>query len=542
MQANAAPATPGGQVLWLEVYLNGHPTGLVAEFYLNPDQTFSASVSELRELGIARTADADELAIIPLSSIAGLTYVYDVPLQIMELSLPPTALAPSLIDGQSSRDPPPQLQSGTGGVLNYTFYGSIHESAGGSNSVSASASVRLEGRAYNKWGTLETSAIVGKTPSAPPSIRRLDTAWTSSVPDSALTWTVGDLINGGLTWTRPIRIGGIQLRRNFDLRPDLITAPLPSFEGSAAVPSTVDIFVNGVQAFSGSVPAGPFTIENVPVTSGSGIARVVVSDVTGRKTEVSTRLFASSRLLRAGIFDFSIEAGMPRQGFGTGTDHYIATPVASGTVRYGASNTLTLEGHAEAGGSLLNAGAGLSTQVGTIGLVSLAGAVSRSSSGSGALLRGSAEISGNGLSLHASTQRTLGAYVDLAGISASSAFLASGTGGSARAIDTISFGVARFPTPRSNVRLGYVRTENDAHEVTDIAQATLTHRFANNASMFLSGFTSFSGGAAYGIHAGLSFSLGAGVHGSVGAAADPDGLRFSGQVAKSAPAATPGSF
>jgi outer membrane usher protein len=36
-------------------------------------------------------------------------------------------------------------------------------------------------------------------------------------------------------WARPIRLGGVQVERDFLLRPDLITAPLPALSGSDEV-------------------------------------------------------------------------------------------------------------------------------------------------------------------------------------------------------------------------------------------------------------------------------------------------------------------
>ena len=69
--------------------------------------------------------------------------------------------------------------------------------------------------------------------------RRLDSTLTYDDPARLATARLGDLISGGLSWTRPIRLGGIQLARNFGLRQDLVTLPLPAFSGTAAVPSTI---------------------------------------------------------------------------------------------------------------------------------------------------------------------------------------------------------------------------------------------------------------------------------------------------------------
>ncbi len=54
------------------------------------------------------------------------------------------------------------------------------------------------------------------------------------------------------------------------------------------MPSTVDVFVNNVKAYSQDVPSGPFVISDLPVVTGSGEARIVVRDATGREVETVT--------------------------------------------------------------------------------------------------------------------------------------------------------------------------------------------------------------------------------------------------------------
>src|SRR6266851_4072224 len=127
----------------------------------------------------------------------------------------------------------------------------------------------------------------------------------------------GDTISGGLPWTRPIRLGGLQMQRNFALRPDLVTLPLPSYSGSAAVPSTVDVYVNNVRALSQPVTPGPYQISNLPLLSGGGTARVVMQDAAGHQIEASLPYFTSPTLLRQGLTDYTLEAGYPRLNFAT---------------------------------------------------------------------------------------------------------------------------------------------------------------------------------------------------------------------------------
>ena len=158
---------------------------------------------------------------------------------------------------------------------------------------------------------------------------RLDTAFARSDPASMTTYMAGDVVTRGFAWTRPIRMGGLQVRRNFGLRPDLITVPLPSASGSAAVPSTVDVFVNNLKTYSQAIEAGPYRITDIPGTTGKGEARVVLHDAAGHTTETTLPYYVLPSLLRPGLFDFSLEAGLPRVGYATPSDAYVVDKPAS---------------------------------------------------------------------------------------------------------------------------------------------------------------------------------------------------------------------
>lgn len=153
-------------------------------------------------------------------------------------------------------------------------------------------------------------------------MRRLDSYWRSDFPGRAIQVQLGDVVTRGPGWSRPVRLGGMTVERNFGLRPDLVTLPLPYFEGSAALPSTVEVFSDTIRSYAAEVPAGPFRIDDLPLSGGAGLARVVLRDVTGRETQVDMPFLVSEELLRAGMMDFAISAGRPRLGIGSETDRY----------------------------------------------------------------------------------------------------------------------------------------------------------------------------------------------------------------------------
>src|SRR6516164_9025136 len=175
---------------------------------------------------------------------------------------------------------------------------------------------------------------------------RLETSYRYSDQERLMSWGAGDEITGGLAWTRPIRIGGAQVQSNFALRPDLITMPLANLGGTAAVPSTVDVYVNNIKTFSQEVGAGPFSVNNVPLVTGAGDAQLVIRNSAGQETRASLPFYASASLLAPGLSSWSLEAGLPRVGYGSPSGAYVEIPVASGTVRRGVLDWLTLEGHA----------------------------------------------------------------------------------------------------------------------------------------------------------------------------------------------------
>ena len=98
------------------------------------------------------------------------------------------------------------------------------------------------------------------------------------------------MVSNALTWSSSVRVGGIRLSRNFAVRPDLITYPLLNLSGSAAVPSSVDLFINGYKASSTQINGGPYTLTNVPYISGAGEATIVTTDALGRRSPLACLL------------------------------------------------------------------------------------------------------------------------------------------------------------------------------------------------------------------------------------------------------------
>ena len=221
------------------------------------------------------------------------------------------------------------------------------------------ASLGTSARWFGRFGSVQVNGVSRAGDGGSDAYARLDTTWTYSDPRRLWTWTAGDLVSGGLAWTRPVRLGGVQWRRNFGVRPDLIVYPLPQFSADATLPSSVELFVNNVRQYNEQVEPGPFVLSEFPRVVGAGQAVVVVTDALGRSTQTSVSLYVDYERLAAGLTDFSLEAGVLRRGFGVDSNDYGHDPVASGSWRRGLRDDFTVELHGEAGPALRLGGAGL---------------------------------------------------------------------------------------------------------------------------------------------------------------------------------------
>ena len=204
---------------------------------------------------------------------------------------------------------------------------------------------------------------------------RLDTALRRDDPDRITSAVAGDTITRPGSYGPAVRMGGVQYQRNFGTAPLLITYPTANVTGTAVVPSTVDVYIGNARAYSAQVTPGPFSVSNLPVPVGAGNVRVVVRDVFGKESTAVVPYVRYDTMLKEGLHDFSYEAGYLRRDYSLESNEY-GDFAAVGTHRYGVTDRLTLEGHAEAMEDLGNLGGVVQVTMPVLGLVGVGGALS----------------------------------------------------------------------------------------------------------------------------------------------------------------------
>jgi outer membrane usher protein len=445
-----ADAVPAHQ-LYLQVLVNGNLVSDLQPFTQRQDGLW-VDPAVLRKIGFR--SNAQDEGMIRLQSLADTQVNYDVANQTVAIIAPLSALNLSSTVLSVANDTPPEPSMGSGMLLNYDLYSTYDPK--GSSSLSAATEVR----AFNSLGVLSNTMLSTYSGSSQSSsgiaygrsramhTTRLDSTWTRSWPDKEISLTVGDTTTSSLSWTRPTRVGGIRLGRNFSLQPYKITSPLPEFMGTAAMPSAVDLYIDGIKRYNGSVPAGPFELNGMPTLNGMGNAQIVLTDMLGRRTQIEIPFYASSQMLAAGLLDWSVETGYVRKDYGWSSFSYGNEPMASGTLRYGASNSLTLETHAESTRGGRSAGVGAIAALGLAGQLSGSYALSQSGDLRGAQYSLGYRWRGRRFNVGANAVRADSSYRDIAWLN--------GASPPARASESAVMGVSL--NQLGAVNLSYVKT------------------------------------------------------------------------------------
>ncbi|ATB67970.1 fimbria/pilus outer membrane usher protein [Pseudomonas mosselii] len=321
----------------------------------------------LREAGIRLPGEPQ--GEVALDEIPGLHSDYDSQNQRLLLQVPPAWLPDQQV-GERNLYPASDARSSFGALLNYDAY--LNDTDEGGSYLAAWNELRL----FGDWGTFSTTgqwrqSFNGAQAQGRQGFLRYDTTFRYTDEQRLLTYEAGDLVTGALPWTTSVRVGGLQLSRDFGARPDLVTYPLPAFAGEAAVPTSLDLFINGYKSSSTELQPGPYTLTNVPFINGAGEAVVVTTDALGRQVSTTLPFYVTSSLLAKGLSDFSVAAGSLRRDYAV-RDFAYGPGVASATLRHGVSDYFTLETHAESAESMMLGGLGGNLRLGTFGVLNAA--------------------------------------------------------------------------------------------------------------------------------------------------------------------------
>lgn len=151
---------------------------------------------------------------------------------------------------------------------------------------------------------------------------RLDTSLSFEFPNHFSRLVIGDTITTFNTQLSSFRFGGLSFGTNFTERPDFIYWNVPALNGSATLPSTVDLYINGVQLYRQKVLPGNYSIQSGASIQQGGTAQIVVEDILGNRTVQSFPVYINNRLLKPKLDEYNISLGKIRYNYSDQNDDY----------------------------------------------------------------------------------------------------------------------------------------------------------------------------------------------------------------------------
>jgi outer membrane usher protein len=473
-QADGTEAAAVFEAALLEVSVNGASMGEPVPMLKAPDGTLYAPETALAAWRLKHGAPSlthEGKSYYALNAIPGVRFELVEATQTLLITAAPEMLERTQL-AHATADIGPMTPRATGGFLNYELLGELAD-----DSVSLNGAIEVG--VFTPVG-VGVSNFVGRWGGGRAEMIRLETNWTFDDPSRMRSLRFGDSISRGGVGGVPLRFGGLQLTRNFAVQPGFVTLPMPSIQGSAAVPSVVDIYVNNALRDSREVPPGPFEITNVPVVNGSGDVRLVVRDLLGRETLVSQSYYAAPQLLRRGLHDYSYEVGFLRRNFARESNDYGAL-MMSATHRYGFSSTLTGEAHVEATGDVQAGGLAASLLLPGIGLVDASVAASNSDRGEGAQVGLGFERRTPSLSFGVLAEFTTDDYVSV------------GWPSERLAPASTIRAFAGLPLSFGSLGLSYLRIDGRSEPDVEFLSANLSVRVGDFGTLYLAGRRSLRG-------------------------------------------------
>ena len=403
--------------LFLNISVNSNVSKDLISVRQDQDRKLYIRSRDLKTLRLKMGEHIPDNQWVCINDLNGIQFKYLENEQSLNLKVPPNMLTGYSVDlnGQQITNPHLlKMKPLNAAILNYSLYQTMTNDenvfSGTAEGIFNSAIGNFSsGVLYN--GSNETSYSHEKWV-------RLETKWQYVDPEKIRIYTLGDFISNSPDWGSSVRLAGFQWSSAYSQRGDIVTSALPQFSGSAALPSTLDLYVNQQKIYSGLVPSGPFDIKQLPFISGNEVT-LVTTDATGKQSITKKPYYFSSKILAKGINEFSVDVGVPRYNYGLYSNDYDDATFASGAIRYGYSNSLTLSGGAEAStDGLSNLGTGFAKNLFGFGVINadIAASQYKDENGYSTLLGLEGRISKN-ISFNTSYRKVFDNYFDLARLS-----------------------------------------------------------------------------------------------------------------------------
>lgn len=283
-------------------------------------------------------------ACVDLTPIAGVTVSNQIGMGTLNITIPQAWLA------YSDRNwiPPEQWDHGIGGaLLDYNLVGNVRRETNGRGTSHYLSSYGTTGFNQGAWRyRADYRYFLQKSRNA----NRDSFSWDQFYAYRPLPTLSADLKLGEMYFSSNLfdsyRFTGVSLANNENMLPPSLRGYAPEIRGVAKSNATVTVTQNGRLIYETTVPAGPFTIQDMK-NGVSGTLDVRVTEEDGTVTTFQTESANLPYLTRPGHVQYKLAAGKP-----SNTNHRLQGPAFSAAeASWGLSNAWSVYG-----GSILSDG------------------------------------------------------------------------------------------------------------------------------------------------------------------------------------------
>jgi outer membrane usher protein len=376
---------PGAAEAILLVSVNYEPKG-EAYVLLAQDGDILLRETDFKAYGLGALRDGvtrmEGVAYVSLRGVPGLKYAFDEAKLELRILVDPRELGRrQVIDLAPKRAAGVIYPRAGGAFLNYNVTGSGTERTD-LDAVSAAGELGVRLGDYLLLSDAQSSYQRDRNTAK---TTRLNTSLTRDWRDTLQRMVLGDFVTSASTLGSSLRLGGISFSRRYSIDPYYLRFPGQVVSGTAALPSTIYLYNNGVLVGRQQVSPGSYELQNLVSLSGLQVTEVVVRDVLGNEQTISNPFYFTQALLREGLDEYSADLGAQREQFGVHSNDY-GKLGAAGFYRRGVTDAFTLGVRGEALDRRYNAGPTATWRLGTYGVASAEVAWGDSPQGSGSAL------------------------------------------------------------------------------------------------------------------------------------------------------------
>lgn len=233
------------------VWLNGVDR-VIESLVLQQDGQRYMECEVLQQLGLQQDRLQKHSAQIQFCSVTTneIQSEQDFALQAVKLTVP----ASYFIDAQLSQTHAIPSKAELGGFLNYNVLYARYDNYNELNGLAELGIFKdywifKNGMMYRKEAEQDQDKLL-----------RLNTSFEIEFPSRYQRLTLGDNTSVYNPLLDTFRFGGVSFGSNFSSYPDFIYWNVPTLRGSAVLPSTVDLYINGINLYQQQVTPGHYTL------------------------------------------------------------------------------------------------------------------------------------------------------------------------------------------------------------------------------------------------------------------------------------------